>query len=90
MRWRQITAGRILHVKNCKFTPIRQASACETNRQKVQKGAFDGFEGRFSFPQVADVRNWAGSGLSGSLHEPIQSCHLGGSEHLVPRLTLRA
>jgi hypothetical protein len=45
MRWRQITAGRILHVKNCKFTPIRQASACETNRQKLQKGAFDGFDG---------------------------------------------
>jgi hypothetical protein len=79
---RQITAGRILHVKNCKFTAIMKASACQTNRQKVQKGSFDGFVGYISFPQVAAGRNWAGSGRSAFMRGSMNSCGLGQSERM--------
>jgi hypothetical protein len=63
-QWRQTTEGRILHVKNCKFTEITKASAFKINRQKVQKGAFDGLVGWFSVLQVDSDCNWAESGLS--------------------------
>jgi hypothetical protein len=70
MQWRQITAGRILHAKNCKFTAIIKASECQTNRQKVQKGAIDGFlhDPRASLV-IRDIAEDAAQALTGSLSE---------------------